>query len=220
MKANIQRQLILGILSAVSIFLASSPAFATIKNESNVAVQVEILQKDEEPKKITVYPGQSDKLPENATQVTVLPTTVLRGDEIIKVKIAQSEGVNTYIKKIGEPLILDGKQKAEENKNASSYAKIINAGNVALNLILTQKNNNTQTREILPGQSLNISPAEFTSIQTSSKTSLRGDENVLLKVTLPSGEAKQISGIGEKISFKKKKLKLKGANETDDTDNL
>ena len=182
----------------LSLLLVSSPLFAGITNESNVAVKVDIARKDGPSQKITIYPGQSEVLPDDATQITVIPNALPRGDEIVNVKVLQDEGKSVYITKFGDSLVLWQKEEAEEVKPLLGYTKITSASNIALRLTLTKKSGTSETVEILPGQSKTF-PDSVVELSVSTSGLPRGDEVVNLTLTLPNGEEKTISRVGERM---------------------
>ncbi len=201
MKQNAQ---FLFIAWSVLFLFPMASLFAAITNESNGNIQIEITKESGDPNRLTMYPGQSTEIPIGATQITVVSSHFGRGDEVVKIKIVENEGLTGYITKTNMPYILGREDVSEEDKAAYKSIRATNQSNVPLDLAVTKKNGNTTILKILPAQSMNL-PEDTAEVKVTPSTSLRGDENIKLEMRMLNGEVKKLNRFGEKIALENKK---------------
>ena len=152
----------------------------------------------------SVYPGQTEIIPDNAKEITILPLGSVFGDEEIKVTIIEADGKKKTVKNFGKTVKLG--EKEEKNENAV-IPKVTNSSNVSVGIVFQRKNGKPSTPKKLNNNQTFSLPNDVEWVQVVPDGRVWGDEKIEIKVTMLDDSAETISRFGGIIKFIKEERK-------------
>lgn len=174
--------------------LAGHSAFANITNKGDDAVQIEIRNKNGFSNFHSLFPGQSVAVPADAAEIEISRRAGLRGDENFLIQIVERNGTVAQLDRPGITHRLNLTEE-EEKPVELKAARITNEGNVVVDLEITDRNGNTDTKTLYNDQTL-LASKNTVKVEVLANRYLRGDERIRVKVVLPPGEVVTITALG------------------------
>lgn len=173
----------------------SAAGFAGVTNEGNEAVQIEINRRSGFSQRINLYPGQSETIPDDATTLKIIPRGFgARGDENIMIKVMEASGLQATLSEYGQIHVLN-KTEEEEELITLQPGKMINVGNIVIDIAMTNRKGFIQKRTLYVDQSATI-PVDIYEVKILSNRRLRGDERINLSVVMPDSNSYNITTLG------------------------
>ena len=175
-------------------------AFATITNQSNEKVEIEIKRQDGSVRQHSLNPRQSIALPQDAVHLRVLKRSSF-GDEVIKVKVIEPNGEASFIKKAGGELVIGEKKEGEETSLEAPQAT--NNGNIAVILIASVTDGSSKSIVLNPKQTAKL-PKDTVQVQAKLRVTMQGDESVKVVIALVNGDKKDLLADGAVVRLDEK----------------
>lgn len=179
-----------------AILLTGLPlGWAGLTNQGNDAVQIEFQKKNDLSQSATLFPGQSMETPEGTVSVRVVSRGMGgRGDESIRLKVVERTGKEGLLTEYGQSYTL-GITEEEEAPVVLKEGRMVNNGNIAVDVAMRQKNGRTRKTILYLNQSLTL-PRNIYEVEVLQQGRLRGDEIVRVDVLMPDGTAVSITSLG------------------------
>jgi hypothetical protein len=177
-------------------------AGATITNDGNDAVMLEIKKESGFTEQITLYPDQFVGIPDQATEIKVVGRSLqARGDEKISVKIADPAGTSVTLKQYGQSYVLGTPIDAAAATVDLKAGTVKNKGNVIVDLEITHLSGEIDRKDLYLGQVLAL-PKDVVEVKVVANARMRGDEIVKVEIRMPDGELVNLSGPGASAKLK------------------
>lgn len=192
------------ILTSLCTVMLAGSAFASVANEGNEAVQIEITKAAGGALKSMLYPGQSLSLPEDAVKVQVFPWFSARGDEEFSVKIVEPDGTETYLTKSGDSREIGSLQPQAA---LTQKAQVENQSNIALMIEIKKKGASPARVRLFPGDVVALSDDDL-EVSIPREGRLWGDEKVMIEVKKKDGTTAYIQSFGGKTSLLQEETKV------------
>jgi len=191
------------VFPALAILTLALPvaAFGSIVNEGSEVVEIRMTKTNGSPLTTMVYPRQTIILPDDVIKVQVLPGLSVRGDETVKIKITEPDGIEKYLKKFGDSINIGDKSP---DKLPAVQGKVTNRSNAIVEVVVKRKSRSPEVKRLYPNDYIKLLPdTEEVGIRASGR--FWGDEKVKVEVLCPDGRTETLKSFGRKVKLEKEK---------------
>lgn len=186
-----------GFILCLSLLAGTFPAWAGVVNQGNDAVQIEFQKSDGLSESTTLFPGQARQTPEKTVSMKVVARgSGMRGDEQIKIRVVEANGKEGALTKYDQVYRL-GVTEDTEVQVVLKSGRLVNLGNVALDIALKKKDGTSEKIVLYLDQTLTF-PRDTYEVEILSLSRLRGDEIIRVGVMMPDGVGYTLTSPGSR----------------------